>query len=59
MDILLRLSKYGTLYTETASFQTVYLENKFQYLLQPYGGYKNEAGYILKYEDLHIIKVKD
>jgi LysM repeat protein len=59
LDILLRLSKYGTLYTETASFQTVYLENKFQYLLQPYGGYKNEAGYILKYEDLHIIKVKD
>ena len=59
MDVLLRLSKYGTLYTETASFQTVYLENKFQYLLQPYGGYKNEAGYILKYEDLHIIKVQD
>ena len=59
MDILLRLSKYGTLYTETASFQTGYLENKFQYLLQPYGGYKNEAGYLLKYEDLHIVKVQD
>jgi len=59
MDILLRLSKYGTLYSETSSFQTTYLENKFQYVLQPYGGYKNEAGYILKYEDLHIIKVLD
>lgn len=59
MDILLRLSKYGTLYTETSGFQTTYLENKFQYVLQPYGGYKNEAGYILKYEDLHIVKVQD
>ena len=49
----------GTLYTETSSFQTAYLENKFQYFLQPYGGYKNEAGYILKYEDLHIVKVQD
>jgi len=59
MDILLRLSRFGTLYSDTSSFQTTYLENKFQYVLQPYGGYKNEAGYILKYEDLHIIKVQD
>ena len=59
MDILLRLSKFGTLYTQTSSFQTAYLENKFQYVLQPYGGYKNEAGYILKYEDLQIVKVQD
>ena len=59
MDILLRLTRYGTLYSETSSFQTAYLENKFQYFLQPYGGYKNEAGYILKYEDLHIAKVQD
>ncbi len=57
MDILLRLSKYGTLLRESLDFQTAYLENKFQYVLQPYGGYKNEAGYILKHEDLHIIKV--
>ena len=59
MDVLLRLSKFGTLYTQTSSFQTAYLENKFQYFLQPYGSYKNEAGYILKYEDLHIVKVQD
>ena len=59
MDILLRLSRYGTLYSETSRFQTTYLENKFQYILQPYGGYKNEAGYILKYEDLQLVKVLD
>tara|TARA_B110000967_G_C18895477_1_gene570306 strand:+ start:529 stop:2475 length:1947 start_codon:yes stop_codon:yes gene_type:complete len=59
LDVLLRLSKYGTLYTQNLNFQTTYLENKFHYFLQPYGGYKNEAGYILKYEDLHIIKVQD
>ena len=59
MDILLRLSKYGTLFTQTFTFQTAYLENKFQYFPQPYGGYKNEAGYILKHKDLHIVKVQD
>ena len=59
MDVLLRLSKNGTMYSDTSSFQTSYLENKFQYFLQPYGGYKNEAGYILKYENLTIVKVQD
>ena len=59
MDVLLRLSRYGTLYTPTSNFQTSYLANKFQYIPQPYGGYKNEASYILKYEDLHIVKVQD
>ena len=60
MDVLLRLSKYRNICTRILlSFQTSYLENKFQYFLQPYGGYKNEAGYILKYEDLHIVKVQD
>tara|TARA_B100000768_G_scaffold182057_1_gene209005 strand:- start:9680 stop:11617 length:1938 start_codon:yes stop_codon:yes gene_type:complete len=59
MDVLLRLSKNGTMYSDTSSFQTSYLENKFQYFLQPYGGYKNEAGYILKYQNLTIVKVQD
>ncbi len=59
MDVLLRLSTYGTLLMNTLDIQTVYLENKFQYILQPLGGYKNESGYILKHENLHIIKVVD
>jgi len=59
MDILLRLSTYGTLLANPLDIQTVYLENKFQYVLQPSGGYKNESGYILKHENLHIIKVID
>ena len=59
MDILLRLSKFGTLYAQTSDIQTAYLENKFQYFMQPYGGYKNEAGYILKHENLHIVKAQD
>jgi hypothetical protein len=59
MDVLLRLSKFGTLYPQTSDIQTAYLENKFLYTLQPNGGYKNEAGYILKYENLHIVKVLD
>lgn len=59
MDVLLRLSKFGTLYSQTSDVQSAYIENKFQYVLQPYGGYKNEAGFILKHEDLYIIKVQD
>ena len=44
------ISKYGTVIPQTFDFQTAYLENKFHITLQPYGGYKNEAGYILKHE---------
>lgn len=59
MDLLLRLSKFGTLYERATDIQTSYIGNKFKYTLQPNGGYKNEAGFILKYDDLEIIKVQD
>ena len=59
MDLLLRLSKFGTLYESASDIQTSYIGNKFKYTLQPNGGYKNEAGFILKYDDLEIIKVQD
>jgi LysM repeat protein len=59
MDLLLRLSKFGTLYERATDIQTTYIGNKFKYTLQPNGGYKNEAGFILKYDDLEIIKVQD
>ena len=59
MDLLLRLSRFGTLYERVTDIQTSYIGNKFKYTLQPNGGYKNEAGFILKYDDLEIIKVQD
>ena len=59
MDLLLRLSKFGTLFERATDIQTTYIGNKFKYTLQPNGGYKNEAGFILKYDDLEIIKVQD
>ena len=59
MDLLLRLSKFGTLYESASDIQTSYIGNKFKYTLLPEGGYKNEAGFILKYDDLEIIKVQD
>lgn len=59
LDILLRLSKFGTLFESTSNIQTSYIGNKFNYSKQPNGGYKNEAGFILKHQDLEIIKVQD
>lgn len=59
MDLLLRLSRFGTLYERATDIQTSYIGNKFKYTLQLNGGYKNEAGFILKYDDLEIIKVQD
>ena len=47
MDLLLRLSRFGTLYERATDIQTSYIGNKFKYTLQPNGGYKNEAGFIL------------
>ena len=59
MDILLRLSKFGTLFESPSDIQTSYVGNKFKYTLQSNGGYKNESCFILKHQDLEIIKVQD
>ena len=59
LDILLRLRKFGTLFESASNIQTSYIGNKFNCSKQPNGGYKNEAGFILKHQDLEIIKVQD
>lgn len=59
LDILLRLSEFGTLFESASNIQTSYIGNKFNYSKQLNGGYKNEAGFILKHQDLEIIKVQD
>jgi LysM repeat protein len=59
MDILLRLRNFGTLFENSSNIKTSYIANKFKYARQLNGSYKNETGFILKYQDLEIIKVQD
>ena len=59
MDLLLRLSIEEYLFDASSSdIETEYVENKFRYSKKMFGGYYNETGYILKFEDLKIVEVK-
>lgn len=57
LDILLRLATEDNLYEASNEvFETEYIENKFRYTKSLYGGYANEAVYIVKYDNLRIIE---
>jgi len=57
MDVLLRLATEDDLYdASTSDIETEYVENKFRYSKKMFGGYYNEAVYIVKYEDLKIVE---
>lgn len=59
MDLLLRLASNEDLYKASDnSIETEYVENKFRYSKKLFGGFYNESAYIVKYEDLQIIEVK-
>ena len=60
MDVLLRLaSEEGNLYEAGGSgIETEYVENKFRYNKKLFGGYVNEAAYIVGYNDLRIVPLK-
>ncbi len=58
-DLILRLSYSDSFFAELTSFQTQYLENKFKYIESDSGGYINQSGFILKYQDLYLIKIED
>jgi hypothetical protein len=58
LDILLRLASAEDLYKASSNtIATEYIENKFRYNKSLFGGYTNESAYIVKYEDLKIVKV--
>ena len=59
LDILLRLSSIDKDISEamTSDTETEYIENKFRYSKKMFGGYINEASYIVKYDNLKIIVV--
>ena len=59
LDLLLRLAAYDSIYEQLTTIETKYLENKFRYVESQNGGYVNQSAYILKYENLHVVKVQD
>ena len=59
MDVVLRLVTSEDLYlSANESELTTYVENKFGYKKKLFGGYYNDAVYIVKYQDLRIVEVK-
>lgn len=57
LDILLRLASNEDLYkASNNAIETQYIENKFRYNKSLFGGYINEAVYIVKYDDLKIVE---
>ncbi len=59
MDVVLRLVSSDNLYKSvTESPLTEYVENKFEYKKKLFGGYYNDTMYLVKYQDLKIIEVK-
>ncbi len=60
MDVLLRLASADDLYSASSSdVETEYVENKFRYSKKLFGGYYNEAVYVVKYNDMTIVEAKD
>ena len=58
MDVVLRLVTSEDLYLSTNEAPlTKYVENKFAYKKKHFGGYYNEAVYLVKYQDLSIVEV--
>jgi len=59
MDVLLRLATADDLYDASSNdIETEYVENKFRYGKKMFGGYYNEAMYIVKFDNLRIVEVK-
>lgn len=59
IDVLLRLASEENLKAfNDETMTTEYTENKFQYTKKMFGGYYNQAMYIVKYDDLEIIEAK-
>lgn len=57
LDILMRLASAENLYDASAdTVETEYLENKFRYNKALFGGYVNQAVYIVKYDELRIVE---
>ncbi|ULC58562.1 LysM peptidoglycan-binding domain-containing protein [Flaviramulus sp. BrNp1-15] len=59
MDVVLRLVSSEDLYMSVKNAPlTEYVENKFAYKKKLFGGYYNDTVYLVKYDDLTIVEVK-
>jgi len=59
MDVVLRLVSSDDLYTSVNNAPlTEYVENKFAYKKKLFGGYYNDSVYLVKYDDLTVVEVK-
>jgi len=59
MDVVLRLVSSNDLYASVINAPiTEYVENKFAYKKKPFGGYFNDSVYLVMYDDLTIVEVK-
>ncbi|WP_298556184.1 LysM peptidoglycan-binding domain-containing protein [uncultured Algibacter sp.] len=59
MDVVLRLVSSEDLYASVNNAPlTEYVENKFAYTKKLFGGYFNDSVYLVKYNDLTIVEVK-
>ncbi|GAB4156755.1 MAG: LysM peptidoglycan-binding domain-containing protein [Winogradskyella sp.] len=57
LDILLRLATEDNLYEASKDIiETEYIQNKFRYNKSLFGGYVNEAVYIVKFNNLRIVE---
>ncbi|NRD20585.1 LysM peptidoglycan-binding domain-containing protein [Winogradskyella eckloniae] len=57
LDILMRLSSAEDLYEASPdTVETEYIENKFRYTTDFFGGYVNQAVYVVKFDDLRVVK---
>jgi LysM repeat protein len=59
MDVVLRLVTSDDIYMSVNEAPlTQYVENKFAYKKKLFGGYYNEAVYLVKYQDLSIVEIE-
>jgi hypothetical protein len=60
MDVVLRLVTSKNIYLSVNETPlTEYVENKFAYKKNLTGGYYNDTVYLVKYQDLNIVEVKN
>ncbi len=56
LDLLMRLASAEDLYgASLETIETEYVENKFRYNKDLFGGYVNQAVYVVKFDDLRIV----
>ena len=59
MDVVLRVVTSEDLYMSVTNAPlTEYVENKFAYKRKSFGGYYNDTVYLVKYQDLTIVEIK-